>query len=214
VRTWVVLGLATTLIALGIGGYFLWRDWQLTHFANEPFGSTEAKVVEIPPGSGPRAISELLAQAGVVSSADQMYAYMRREKTGPRLKAGEYEFVGSSAPSKVVQKIVSGQVKLHHFTVPEGLRLEEILPILAESDLKLDLGKLHALSTDPAFTRHLGVPADSLEGFLFPDTYSFTRGAHEESVLSKMVSRLMEAYLRADSQRKPGNTLNLLEVVT
>ena len=213
-RTWVVLGLATTLIALGIGGYFLWRDWQLTHFANEPFGSTEAKVVEIPPGSGPRAISELLAQAGVVSSADQMYAYMRREKTGPSLKAGEYEFVGSSAPSKVVQKIVSGQVKLHHFTVPEGLRLEEILPILAESDLKLDLGKLHALSTDPAFTRHLGVPADSLEGFLFPDTYSFTRGAHEESVLSKMVSRLMEEYRRADSQRKPGNTLNLLEVVT
>lgn len=213
-RTWVVLGLATTLIALGIGGYFLWRDWQLTHFANEPFGSGEAKVVEIPLGSGPRAISELLAQASVVSSADQMYAYMRREKTGPRLKAGEYEFVGSSAPSKVVQKIVSGQVKLHRFTVPEGLRLEEILPILAESDLNLDLGKLQALSTEAAFMRRLGVPADSLEGFLFPDTYSFTRDAHEESVLSKMVARLMEEYRRADSQRKPGNTLNLLEVVT
>jgi len=214
VRTWVILGLAIALIALGIGGYFWWRDWELTRFANEPFGSAEAKVVEIPPGSGPKAVAEMLARAGVVSSPEKLYAYMRREKSGPRLKAGEYEFAGPSAPSKVVQKIITGQVKLHHFTVPEGLRLEEILPILAESDLKLDLGKLQKLSTDPTFTHRLGVPADFLEGFLFPDTYSFTRSANEESVLSKMVLRLMEEYRKADSQRKPGNALNLLEVVT
>ena len=213
-RTWVILGLAIALIALGIGGYFWWRDWELTRFANEPFGSAEAKVVEIPPGSGPKAVAEMLARAGVVSSPEKLYAYMRREKSGPRLKAGEYEFAGPSAPSKVVQKIITGQVKLHHFTVPEGLRLEEILPILAESDLKLDLGKLQKLSTDPTFTHRLGVPADFLEGFLFPDTYSFTRSANEESVLSKMVLRLMEEYRKADSQRKPGNALNLLEVVT
>jgi len=214
VRTWVILGLAIALIALGIGGYFWWRDWELTRFANEPFGSAEAKVVEIPPGSGPKAVAEMLARAGVVSNPEKLYAYMRREKSGPRLKAGEYEFAGPSAPSKVVQKIITGQVKLHHFTVPEGLRLEEILPILAESDLKLDLGKLQKLSTDPTFTHRLGVPADFLEGFLFPDTYSFTRSANEESVLSKMVLRLMEEYRKADSQRKPGNALNLLEVVT
>jgi UPF0755 protein len=213
-RKLAIFATAMMVVALGIGGYFLWRDLELTRFANQPFGSNQPKVIEIQPGTGPKAVSEMLAQAGVVSSANNFYAFLRRERTAPRLKAGEYEFVGPLTPSKVTQKLVSGQVKLHHFTVPEGLRLEEILPILAQSDLKLDLAKLEKLSSDSAFARRAGVPANSLEGFLFPDTYSFTRGATEESVLAKMVSRLLEEYRKADSHRKPGVTLTLLQAVT
>lgn len=209
-----IFATAMMLVALGIGGYFLWRDLQLTRFASEAFGSNEPKVVEIKPGTGPKSVSEMLAQAGVVSSANYFYAFLRRERAAPRLRAGEYEFVGPLTPSKVMLKLVGGQVKQHHFTVPEGLRLEEILPILVQSDLKLDLAKLQKLSSDPAFASRVGVPAESLEGFLFPDTYSFTRGATEESVLSKMVSRVFEEYRKADAQRKPGVTLTLLEAVT
>jgi len=213
-RKLAIFATAMMVVALGIGGYFLWRDLELNRFANEAFGSNQPKVIEIQPGTGPKSVSEMLAQAGVVSSANNFYAFLRRERTAPRLKAGEYEFVGPLTPPKVMQKLVSGQVKLHHFTVPEGLRLEEILPILVQSDLKLDLAKLQKLSSDPAFARRVGVPADSLEGFLFPDTYSFTRGATEESVLAKMVSRLLEEYRKADSHRKPGVTLDLLQAVT
>ena len=74
-------------------------------------------------------------------------------------------------PQQVVDKIISGQVKLYRFTVPEGLRVDEILPILASSELKLDLGKLKKLAATPTFVRKIGVPADGLEGFLLPDTY-------------------------------------------
>jgi UPF0755 protein len=213
-RKLAIFATAMMLVALGIGGYFLWRDLELTKFASEPFGSNEPKVVEIQPGTGPKSVSEMLAQAGVVSSASNFYAFIRRERAAPRLRAGEYEFVGPLLPSKVMHKLVGGQVKLHHFTVPEGLRLEEILPILVQSDLRLDLDKLQKLSSDPGFASRVGVPATSLEGFLFPDTYSFTRGATEESVLSKMVSRMIEEYRKADAQRKPGVTLTLLETVT
>jgi UPF0755 protein len=213
-RKLAIFATAMMLVALGIGGYFLWRDLELTRFASEPFGSNEAKVVEIQPGTGPKTVSEMLAQAGVVSSASNFYGFLRRERAAPRLRAGEYEFVGPLTPSKVMQKLVGGQVKLHHFTVPEGLRVEEILPILVQSDLKLDLDKLQKLSGDPEFASRVGVPAASLEGFLFPDTYSFTRGATEESVLSKMVSRMIEEYRKADAHRKPGVTLTMLETVT
>ncbi len=202
------------LIAAGVGGFFWWRDWKVTRFANAPFGSAEAKVADIPTGTGPRALSQLLAQNQIVSDAELFYAYLRREKLGPRLKAGEYEFVGPLTPIQVATKIVAGQVKVYRFTVPEGLRVDEILPIAAQSELHLDASKLAALVGDKALLRKLGVPASSAEGFLFPDTYSFTRGATEEAVLAKMISRSLEEYRKADAQRKKGIELDLLQAMT
>ena len=99
-------------------------------------------------------------------------------------------------------------------TIPEGLRLDEILPLLASSPLKLRLDRLDALAADPAFVRKLGVPASRLEGFLFPDTYSFTHGYTEESVLGKMVSRTLEELRAAEASKDPAVRLGDLEVVT
>jgi UPF0755 protein len=186
----------------------------LTHFANAPFGSGETKRMDIPTGTGPRALSQLLAENQIVSDADLFYAYLRREKLGPRLKAGEYEFAGPLTPTQVAGKIASGQVKVYRFTVPEGLRVDEILPIVAQSELHLDHSKLAAWAKDKAFLRKLGIPASSAEGFLFPDTYSFTRNASEEAVLAKMISRSLEEYRKADVQRKSGIALDLLQTMT
>lgn len=212
----IVLAVVVVLGALGVAGWFWLKDQHVTRFALEPFGSEQAKVVEIPQGTGPKALANLLAQHQVVSSAEDLYAYVRREKLAPKLKAGEYEFTGALTPIQVLDKIARGEVKLYHFTIPEGLRMDEILPLLANSELKLDLGKLTQLSADKAFVRKLGVPApaENLEGFLFPDTYSFTRGANEEAVLGKMVARTLEEYKKADAHRKAGVKLNLLEAIT
>ena len=209
-----VLGSALLLVGAGAGAFWWWRDWRLTRFAHRPFGSEEPKLVEIASRSGPRGIAELLSDKRIVANADLFYAYLRREKLIPRLKAGEYEFAGALTPVQVAEKIAAGQVKVYHFTVPEGLRTEEILPILAQSELHLDLAKLTVLTSDAEFLRKLGVPASSAEGFLFPDTYAFTRGASEAGVLAKMVTRALEEYRRADGQRKSGVTLDLLQTMT
>lgn len=197
-----------------VGGYLWQRDRRITAFAHTPHGTPEAKLVEIPPGTGPRGIAGLLFQRGAVSSAEDLYAYLRRERLGPKLKAGEYEFQGALTPIEVIEKIISGQVKVYRFTVPEGLRVDEVLPILAASELKLDLATLSGLARSHDFARRLGVPAGGLEGFLFPDTYSFHRGATEEAVLAKMVSRALEEHQKAEATRKPGVALGLLEAIT
>ncbi|MHB8877662.1 MAG: endolytic transglycosylase MltG, partial [Myxococcaceae bacterium] len=112
------------------------------------------------------------------------------------------------------ERIVSGKVKVHRFTVPEGLRVDEILPIIAGSALRLDLAKLRALAGSPSFVRRLRVPAEGLEGFLYPDTYSFARGVTEESVLTHMASRTLDEYRKADGRRKAGIELDLLQTIT
>jgi UPF0755 protein len=199
------------LAAAGAAGWWFWNDQRITAFAASPYG-TGTRVVEIPSGSGPKAVAKLLAEGKVVEDGDLLYGWLRREKLGPKLRAGEYEFVGPLTPAQAVEKIVSGQVKQYHFTVPEGLRVDEILPILAASELKLDLEKLKKLAATPAFVRKAGVPADTLEGFLLPDTYTFNKGPSEEAVLQKMVSRTIEEFNKAP--RNPKVKFNLLEGIT
>jgi UPF0755 protein len=204
--------LALLLAGAGVAAFlYFHNEAAITAFAAESFGDG-TRVVEIPQGSGPKAVAKLLADGKVISDADLMYQWLHREKLGPKLRAGEYEFVGAQTPQQIVEKIISGKVKQYHFTVAEGLRVDEILPVLAESELKLDLKKLQKLAATPSFVRKLGVPADGLEGFLLPDTYSFTRGATEEAVLTKMVSRMIEEFKKAP--RKNSVKLDLLQGIT
>ncbi len=200
----VLLALLALVVLAGVaaGGWFLQRERRITEFAGRALALPASGItLDVPDGTGPRTLSRLLA-------------YIRRERVGPRLKAGEYLFEGSLTPAQVVEKLLSGQVKLYRFTVPEGLRVEEILPILAGSALKLDPKELERLVTDPAFLREAGVPTPSIEGFLYPDTYTFNRNTTEKAVLRKMVERAMEEYRAADAQRKPGVKLGLMETFT
>lgn len=209
-----VLLLLLLLAAAAGGGFWWWREQRLTEFARTPAGVDGTRAVLVPAGSGPRRVADLLGQAGVVADADLTYSWLRREKLGPKLKAGEYEFTLPLSPEQVVQKLVAGQQKTYHVTIPEGLRLDEILPLLASSQLKLRLDRLQALAADPALLKKLGVPATRLEGFLFPDTYSFTHGYTEESVLARMVSRTLEALQAAVETKDPAVKLDPLQLVT
>jgi UPF0755 protein len=209
-----VLVAVIALIAIGAGVaalHYFRNEAAITEFGAQSFGDG-ARTVEIPAGSNPKAVAALLAEGKVVSEGELMYQWLRREKLGPKLRAGEYEFTGSLTPQQVVDKIISGKVKQYHFTVAEGLRVDEILPVLAASEVKLDLKKLKQLAATPSFVRKAGVPADTLEGFLLPDTYSFTKGATEESVLQKMVGRTVEEFKKAP--RKTGVKLDLLQGIT
>ncbi len=211
----LALLLLVLLAGAAVGGWYLQRERRVTAFASTTVTLPQAGVtVMVPQGTGPKAVAQLLADAGVVQDAELFYLSIRRENAGPRLKAGEYHFEGTLTPAQVVEKLVAGQVKVYRFTIPEGLRAEEILPILAHSELKLDLKTLERLASDPSFLKKAGVPVRSIEGFLFPDTYTFTRNATEEAVLSKMVSRALEEYRRADARRKEGVKLGLLETFT
>ncbi|HEY8212474.1 MAG TPA: endolytic transglycosylase MltG [Myxococcaceae bacterium] len=212
----VLLALVVLLVLGGAAaaGFYYLRLQRLREFASEPFGSGELKLVLVPPGTNPRALGALLQQGGVVKNAEQFYLLVRLENAALRLRAGEYEFKGPLTALEVLQRIEDGKVKAYHFTVPEGLRAEEILTILADSELKLDARRLDGLLHDKAFLRGQGIPADRPEGFLFPDTYSFTRPFSEEAVLKKMISRALEEYRKADAARASKISLDLMQTMT
>jgi UPF0755 protein len=208
----VLLLLAVAALAAGAVAAKLYRD--VLVFRDTPFGSAEEKVVEIPQGAGARAIVRQLARAGVLSDETQAWRYLRWVKRERRpLRAGEYAFAGPLRPDEVLERLQRGEVKTYHFTVPEGLRMEEIAAVIEASGLGT-AAELVPLMRDPAFARELGVPFANLEGYLFPDTYTFPRGPKPRAVLAAMVARFREEYRRADAQRLPSVTLDEKAAVT
>ena len=145
--------------ALGAVAFWYLTDSRLTEFAAQSFGTAEAKVVEIPTGTNPRGVANLLAESGAVSDGELFYRWLRREKLGQKLKAGEYEFAGPMTPRQVADKVISGQVKQYHFPVPEGLRADEILYLRSSRDEGItslaDLAEIPAFQDEPDMLQYV-----------------------------------------------------------
>ena len=131
-----LLGFLVFLAVLA-GGAFVWTTWrELRAFRDTPFGSGAEKIVEIDPGTNANGILRRLAEAGVISDEEVARRYLRMWKRDKRtLKAGEYAFSGPLLPDDVLERIYKGEVKTWKFTVPEGLRADEIAPIIEKASL-------------------------------------------------------------------------------
>jgi UPF0755 protein len=196
----VVLAAALAAGAAVVG--LAWREVAL--FRETPYGSLEEKVVSVPSGASARAVIRELARAGALSDERLAWRWVRWLKRDPRpFRAGEYSFTGPLTPDQVLERVYRGEVKLHRFTVPEGLRADEIAAVVARSGLAAEADFL-AAARDPALARALDLPYPGLEGFLFPDTYAVPRGVTARRIAEAMVARFKEEYAKADQLRKAG----------
>jgi len=182
-------------------------------FRETAYGSEAEKVVDIPPGTRAHEVVRLLSSAGALSEERMAWRYVRFLKRDPRpFKSGEYAFTGGLRPDEVLERVYRGDVKTHRFTVPEGLRMDEIAEVVERAGLG-NAGELLRLMRDPAVAQELGVPFRTLEGYLFPDTYGFPRNPRARAVLQAMVTRFRDAWKEAEAGRLPGVTLGEKQAV-
>lgn len=202
-----LLGLATFLgcaVAMAGGASYYIYKMELLGFSRAPGKPLAGDVVEvvIPPGTSGRDIARLLLEKGVIND-DVLYFNWLRMVTGQQndLKAGTYELSSSMSPEQITKELVRGRQPEVRFTIPEGLRVEEIAAIIADVGLA-DRDALLGILRDPALAQTFGVPVhgaggqDSvpggIEGYLFPDTYQFPKGTSPLVIVRKMRARLDE----------------------
>src|SRR5438552_8396921 len=200
------------LVILGGLAFAAWRLNDERNFAATPFGEG-ARTVVVPAGSGPHTLARLLADARVVSDETRFYTHLHWFRRGKLAKAGEYEFDGALLPDEVLGKLIRGEVKLYKFTIPEGLRVDEIASVISQTGL-CPAQEFLALARDPASPKRFGVPGPSLEGYLFPDTYSLPRSTGCAGIAQAMVARFQRAWQEAQSQRLPEIRLDEQQAVT
>ena len=185
-----------------------WLVGDMLHFIKTPASSEPAEVVmEVPVGTSVPALSELLYGQGLVRSAGKFRWLVRFKGAARQIKAGEYQLSTGLRPGELLNKIIRGEVRLHQITFPEGYTLKQMAELLEASKL-VNAERFIAAATDPPFVRSLGIPAASLEGYLFPDTYRFARGLPVETVLRSFVTMFNQHFGPAQEEqaRKLGFT--------
>ena len=159
-----------------------------------PFGPATETFVDIPPGTGSHTIAAKLESAGVIRSR---FAFeLLRLYKGGTLKAGEYRFDHPAPATEVYARIARGDVYTVALTIPEGYNIFDI----AQAVETAGLGSREAfLAAERQHTELIAPwqtpgspPPTSLEGYLFPDTYRFSRHATPEQILTAMVHRFRQ----------------------
>ena len=162
-------------------------------YANSPIESHRITnvTVDIPTGSSFLKATRILERAGLVTNKPLFYALATIKQASRSIRSGEYELATSITPSELIDKLVRGEIKTHRVLIHEDYNLKEVAARLASYKL-INEKVFFELAYDEAFLHSMGVLADSIEGYLFPDTYSFTRSMSTRQIMRRMVDRFWE----------------------
>lgn len=142
------------------------------------------------PGWSTRHIAAELQSAGAIRDANAflLWHYLGRPRS---LKAGEYKFEHAENALRVHQRIVSGDIYKHTVVIPEGFNMFDIAAAVEEAGLgsRQDFVKIVSSGT---LVSDIDPRAKSLEGYLFPDTYQFTRTQTMADMAGAMVRRFRQ----------------------
>lgn len=143
--------------------------------------------MEVRRGLRTAAILQQLQKEGVLRDEWIPLVYMKAFRSRDSLKAGVYEFRGALSPVDVIDKLVRGDVILKSITVREGLDRFAVAKIFAAEKLGTE-EEWRKATDDPELVRDIAPEADSLEGYLFPDTYKFDPGTPAKTIVRAMVA--------------------------
>jgi UPF0755 protein len=149
------------------------------------------RIVEIPMHRGVREIAQTLRDGGVIRSPLGFVLLTVARGTMRSLKAGEYQVPQGANTLHVLGMIEGGQVVHHAIVLREGSTLSELADQLDGEGLA-KAEDVMRVARDGQFLRALDVPAGSIEGYVFPDTYQLVKGMTVEEILGRMVARMRE----------------------
>lgn len=177
-----------------------------------PPAPEKSAIVTIARGTPLKQMSAVLAGAGLVKEDLRFAILAKILGYSGRIRAGEFKLTTGNTPLAVLAQLIRAQPVQHAVTIPEGLRIEEIGSIFARGGW-CDEERFRRLAYDRGFAAGLGFGnMNSLEGYLFPDTYLLTRDIHgEEELIRLMVRRFREVW--AEIAPEPGSAEKRHDVV-
>jgi UPF0755 protein len=169
--------------------------------------------VVIPPGSSFRVAADSLQHAGVIRSARFFRIYASLGGHDRRIRAGTYIMRRGLSWGTVVDALTEGTGLLHTVTIPEGYAISDIAPLLARS-LGVQVESVQVAARDSIARRRLDIPTPTLEGYLFPDTYSFPDGTTGRAAVETMVRRFEQVWDPQWNARLQALALSRHDVIT
>lgn len=200
-------------IILGIaGGWFFWRALRTPYKGYEE----ATQRVEVRRGQRTAAILQQLKKAGVVRDEWIPLVYMKFVRGRDSLKAGVYQFDKPLSALDVIDKLARGDVILKTITIREGLDRFQIAKLFSDEGLGT-MKAWNEVTSEADLIRDLAPEAESLEGYLFPDTYKFDPGTQPATIVRAMVANFRKHWgdeiALITTELNPHQTVTLASIV-
>jgi len=159
----------------------------LLNYTNSPIDNKNTTVlVNIRVGTSLSEVVKILKQADLVKHPVLFYSLVVMKGATRSIRAGEYEFNTSLTPSELIDKLSLGDMRYYYVTIPVGLSIQEIATRLSAFNL-INKEEFLELAKDKAFLESMNIKADSIEGYLSPDTYLLSRSMTTRQIMRVMV---------------------------
>lgn len=190
----VKLALLLAIVAASLAG----AAW---YWVYQPLGLNQASIeLSIEPGSSPREVAQAWVNAGVQTSPRLLYEWFRWSGKARLIRAGSYELHNSTSPHQLLDKMVRGDEVLETVRLIDGWTFRQFRAAMAKAPA---LKPLSAEMSEAQIMAALGAPQLAAEGRFFPDTYAYSRGVSDLTVMRRAFSAMQRKLEAAWASRVP-----------
>lgn len=176
------------------------------------------KTITIEPGTRTNVIIDRLYNEGILASTWPSRLWLRIFARNQKFKAGDYEFKSPISPRQVIDILVRSAIATHEYTIPEGYNQYDIARVLAGlpsmRQKETTPEKVLSLFKKTNLVADIDPDAQTLEGYLFPDTYEYTANTTREQQVEAMVKRFRKVYTPEMQKRARELGMTARQVVT
>jgi UPF0755 protein len=206
-RKIVKTGIGLALIVLF--GLFAWLAASLYRLRSFDPGKVQ---VEVEKGMGANVVARLLKEKGVIGGRIPFIISYRLFFQPRKIKAGEYVLTSPLRTKEILDILTRGRVYLHSVTIPEGLTAREIAPLIAPLLVDGEEAFVKAVR-DPGPILSLDPEAENLEGYLFPETYSFPKNLSSSDAVQAMTEQFRTVFDGAWANRGDSLRMSIRQIV-
>lgn len=185
-------------------------------FGAAPAAPGAAPVIfEVPRGAHARALGPSLAEAGLVKSARSWEMSLRFGLDGTCLKAGRHEVSPSMAAKELLTALCGAPLPEDvPFTIVEGWRIRDIDAALAAAGLAPEGAYTKAASGELGYTAEFPLPKDTLEGYLYPETYRVpAKGMDPKALVQRQLDTFTARFWKVEGKDLGGRPLQEIVVM-
>jgi len=198
---WRLSILLLMLAAAAAGAAFWWLQQPL------PLATSTVEV-SIEPGTPPREVAQAWTGAGVTADPRLLYEWFRWSGQARKIRAGSYQIGAGTTPRQLLDKMVRGDEVLEAVRLIEGWNFRQLRAELANAP---NLKPATAAMTEAQIMQALGAPGEPAEGRFFPDTYAYSRGVSDLTVLRRAYRQMQRHLVQAWAERANDTPLKTMD---
>lgn len=195
----VLFSIVLLFVGTLLGAYFLW-----TRFVNTaPSNKSEEIIYEVAPGKTFKAVAKELEKKGLIQNSELFILLAKIRSEANKTKVGEYLLNRNMKPSEILSVLVSGKSIEKKLTIAEGLSIFEIADIFVGAGLGNKEEILKYFKDPDLASTLVGSRVTSLEGYLFPETYKYTKYIDYKMIVAEMVEKFKSVYQSVEKEKNP-----------